>query len=66
MRNLGIFALGVGALVIVIILFFLIRLCCAKISCCKKLGTMVHKKIFFSGPIRYVVVGYLKLMNQFL
>ena len=27
---------------------------------------MIQRKLFYSGPIRYVVVGYLKLFNQFL
>ena len=62
-KNLGIFAIVVALLLLVAGLICLIRLCCGKFKCCRKIGNLLQKKVFYSGPIRYIIVGYLKLMN---
>lgn len=63
MKSLGIFAIGVACIVLLVLLFFLIRMCAAKLACCKKAKEVLAKKIFYNGPIRYIIVSYLKLLN---
>lgn len=62
--SLAIFAIVSAFVVLVILIYFLIKKCpCKKI--CTKLQTTIKRKLFWSGPIRYIIVGYLKLLNQF-
>ena len=61
MKSLGIFAVSVGLILLIVLIYILIR----RFNCCGKIKIMIGKKIFYSGPIRYVIVGYLKLLNQF-
>ena len=62
MKSLGIFAVSVGLILLIVLIYFLIK----RFACCGKIRVMISKKIFYSGPIRYIIVGYLKLFNQFL
>ena len=62
MRNLGIFAVSIAILLIILLIYILIKKCG---GFCTKVRNMIYKKLFYSGPIRYVIVGYLKLLNQF-
>ena len=66
MKNLGIFAVSVGLIILLVLLYFLIKWCAKKCNCCVKVKNILSKKIFYNGPIRYVIVGYLKLFNQFI
>ena len=59
MKSLGVFAISVTIIIIAMLFYFLIK----RFNCCSKIKTIVYKKMFYSGPIRYVVVGYLKLLN---
>ena len=65
MKSLGIFAISIGIIILIVLLYFLISLCNKTFRCCAKIKTMIAKKLFYSGPLRYLVVGYLKLLNQF-
>ena len=60
-KSLGVFALSIA----IILLIFLIYLISKRFRCCEKIKAILRKKMFYSGPIRYVIVGYLKLLNQF-
>lgn len=61
MKSLGVFALSIIIILLVILVYFLIK----RFNCCSKISAILNKKMFYSGPLRYVVVGYLKLFNQF-
>ena len=61
MKSLGVFAISVIIILLVILIYLLIKRC----SCCEKIRKLLSKKLFFSGPLRYVIVGYVKLLNQF-
>lgn len=66
MKSLGIFFVGVAIIVIAILIYVLCKKFPAKCgSVCNKIKTMIQKKLFYSGPLRYVIVSYLKLQNQF-
>ena len=61
-KSLGVFALSVGIILLLVALFVLIR----RFSCCTKVKDLLKKQLFYSGPIRYIIVSYLKLANQFM
>ena len=61
MKSLGVFAVSIALILLVFLIYFLIKRC----KCCEKIKQMLYKKMCYSGPIRYIVVGYLKLLNQF-
>lgn len=65
MKNLGIFAVSVALIFLVVLLYFAIKWCARSCSCCLRVKGLLAKKIFYNGPLRYVIVGYLKLFNQF-
>ena len=58
-KSLGVFAVSIVLILLIFLVYFLIK----RFTCCQKIKTMVGKKMFYSGPIRYVVVGYLKIIN---
>ena len=64
-KSLGVFFISICFIMLCFLLYYLIKKCARKCSCCGKARNFLQKKIFFNGPIRYVIVGYLKLMNQF-
>ena len=69
MRALGIFFIAVILVGTAVGIFFCLRACRGN-NCCARMGEKIRnklrQKLFYSGPIRYVIVGYLKLFNQFL
>ena len=64
-KNLGIIAVSVCLILLVVLFYFLITLCNRRFKLCQKLQVIIKKKMFYSGPMRYVIVSYLKLANQF-
>ena len=65
MKSLGIIAFSLAILIFIFPIYLLISLCNRRFRCFEKIKTMIAKKLFYSGPLRYIVVGYLKLFNQF-
>ena len=65
MKNLAVFGISLALIALVVLLYMLCRNCCRKDSICAKLKVKVAEKLFYSTFIRYIVVGYLKLFNQF-
>lgn len=67
MKSLGVFAVSIALILCILLVYLLIKKCG---TCCRnmfgKLRVIIGKKIFYSGPLRYVIVGYIKLFNQFL
>ena len=59
-RNLGIFTVAIVFILIVFLVYLIIRRCG---SCCTRVKTLFANKLFYSCPIRYVMVGYIKLFN---
>ena len=59
MKSLGVFAISIFIILLIMLIYLLIK----KFNCCSKIKDILYKKMFYSGPIRYVVVGYLKLLN---
>lgn len=64
-KNLGIFAVCIGFIVLIFVIYYVISLCNKRFQCCKKIKAKIHQKMFYSGPLQYVFVSYLKLFNQF-
>ena len=64
-KNLGIIAVSLALILLIIILYLVCKYSCKSQSCWSKIASMIQKKVFFSGIFRYIIVGYLKLMNQF-
>lgn len=66
MKSLGIFFVGVAIILIAILIYVLCKKFPAKCgSICNKIKNLIQKKLFYSGPLRYVIVSYLKLQSQF-
>ena len=65
MRSLGIFLITIAIIGIIILFYFIVRLANKRFKLCTKLQEVIAKKMFFSGILRYIIVGYLKLFNQF-
>ena len=61
MRSLGIFAISVVLILLLILIYFIMK----SLKCCGKIKELLRKKMFYSGPIRYMIVSYLKQLNQF-
>ena len=62
---MGVIAISLALIVLLIILYFICKNIGKKNSCCQKVAAMFTTKLFYNGLIRYVIVGYLKLLNQF-
>ena len=63
--SLGIFIISIPFMALAIGLYFIIKSCSKKFACCSKILHYISGKIFYSSPIRYVILGLLKLFNQF-
>lgn len=61
LKSLGVFAISIFIILLVMLCYLLIK----RFNCCSKIKAILYKKMFYSGPIRYVIVGYLKLLNEF-
>ena len=59
-KSLGIFTVGLFILLLVFLFYYSIKYC----KCCGKIREMLYKKLFWSGPLRYVIVGYLNLLGE--
>ena len=66
MKSLGIIFISLIIIALIMIIYFLFKWCNKKYNCGKKILDAIRKKVFYSAPIRYIIVGYLKLLNQFL
>ena len=64
-KNLGIIAISLALIVLIVILYLVCKYTCKSQSCWNKIAQYIKRKMFFNGIFRYVIVGYLKLMNQF-
>ena len=65
MKSLGIFFASIAVILLLVMIYNLIRLLYARFKIIAKLKAIIYKNIFYSGPLFYIVVGYLKLVNQF-
>ena len=63
MKSLGVFAISIVAILLILLIYIIIKKCG---GFCNKIKTKIQDKLFYSGPIRYIIVGYIKLLNQFL
>ena len=63
-KSLGVFAAGFVTILLVFLFYFSIKYCKCCGKCCGKIKDMLHKKLFWSGPLRYVIVGYLSLLGD--
>ena len=61
LKSLGVFAISIFIILFVMLIYLLIK----RFNCCSKIKAILYKKMFYSGPIRYVIVGYLKLLSDF-
>ena len=59
-KSLGIFTIFIVLLALVTLVYFITKRCG---GCCAKLRNWIAGKIFYKLPIRYVIVGYLKIFN---
>ena len=54
-------------LLVALLVYFICKFCQRR---CVKFWTMmkvfIQKKLFYSSPIRYIIISYIKLLNQFL
>ena len=66
MKSLGVFFLAISVILFFILIFFLLRWLNRKMGLCAKVVNALKAKLFYSVMIRYVVVGYIKLTNQYL
>ena len=66
MKSLGIFFIAIFCIFFVVLIFFLLRWLNRKMGLCAKVLNALKAKLFYSVMIRYVVVGYIKLTNQYL
>ena len=64
-KSLGMFMIGISLILLISLFYYTIKSCKQKCKCCNKLQSIVSKRLFYSGPLRVVVAGYLKFMNQF-
>ena len=55
-----------GGIILVVLIFFLLRWCNRRFGLLGKVVNVLKAKLFYSVMIRYVVVGYVKLTNQYL
>ena len=62
MENLGLLGLAIAVILVLAILVLVTR----RLSLCSKITDLLRKKLFYNGVLRYVIVSYLKLANQFL
>ena len=58
-KSLGLFFVVLVMLLFIILIYFLLKLC----NCCTKVRKYLQSKIFYSGPLRYVIVGYIRILN---
>ena len=66
MKTLGIFFIGVLLLSLGILIYVVLKKCPGKCNTVfGKVRSLIEKKLFYSGLLRYVIVSYIKLMNQF-
>ena len=65
-QNLGIYLIFFFLAVFAVTLYFTARICARKRNLVQKLINSIKKYIFYQGPIRYVIVGYLRLLSVFL
>ncbi len=66
MKTLGVFFIGIVCIIIGVLVYVLIKKCPGKFdSMMAKFRAIIEKKLFYSGLIRYVIVSYIKLQNQF-
>ena len=66
MKSLGIFFIAISVILFFVLLFLLLRWLNRKMGLCTKVVNILKAKLFYSVMIRYVVVGYIKLTNQYL
>ena len=66
MKSLGVFFIAMSGILLVILIFLLLRWLNRKMGLCGKVVNALKAKLFYSVMIRYVVVGYIKLTNQYL
>ena len=64
-NSLGIFAISLPFMALAVGLYFIIKACSKQFKCCDRILHYIAGKIFYSSPIRYVILGQLKLFNQF-
>ena len=65
-QNLGIYLIFFLLVVFAVILYFTARICARRANIFQKLINSIKKYIFYQGPLRYVIVGYLRLLSVFL
>ena len=66
MKSLGVFFIAMSGILLVVLIFLLLRWLNRKMGLCGKVVKALKAKLFYSVMIRYVVVGYIKLTNQYL
>lgn len=63
-KSLGIFAISLIFIAALFFIYFIFKKCASYCGgLCAKLKTLIYKKLFYSGPIRYVIIGYIRLFN---
>ena len=62
-KSLGVFAFSIGLILLLFLIYFITKKCG---SFCQKIRVKIANKMFYSGPLRYVIVGFIKLLSRFL
>ena len=65
MNNLGIYIVILALVSILLLLYLLVMICAKKFECFRKLLNLLKRYMFYQIPLRYVIVGYLRLMSIF-
>ena len=66
MKSLGVFFIAISGILLFVLIFLLLRWLNRKLGLCAKVVNALKAKLFYGVMIRYVVVGYIKLTNQYL
>ena len=63
--DMGIFVILIAIILLAYLVYLGFRLAANKFACCRKLMDWLKKYLFYRAPLRYVVVGYLRLLSLF-
>ena len=62
---MGVFLIAAAIVVFVYLIYLVAKLCSKRIPLCKKAFKTLKYYLFYKGPLRYIIVGYLRLLSIF-
>ena len=63
---MGVIFLGILLIGFFYLMYYLIKFCSKRFSCCEKLRILIKNFLFYRWPLRYVIVSYLTLTSYLL